>query len=243
MKKTLLYILPVLLLTACVSKKKYSDLQSRHEQALNEKTGLEEVLNKVAVENDSLKRRNTFLDSMYRAEHDKVLAINNNKANSGGGAVKAKVATMPKNVEYDKKALYIYNLPNYVFWPRTIKADKFLIGVLGESALNAALAANVYGKKINDMPALVEPYAPAAGKFYHMIFIAESKQKEFVKLKKELKDQPVLLIVENPYLEKAGAHICFYVDGNKVRFNVNKKQIEKCGMNVSDQLIKFSNDN
>lgn len=247
MKKFSLYILALVLATGCVSKKKYADLNTRHDQTLNEKTGLEEVLNKVAVENDSLKRRNFSLDSMYRVEHEKNIALSTkSNSNTSSGTVntstKAK-ASISKSVEYDKKALYIYNLPNYIFWPRNVKASKFLIGIYGESSLNAALASTVYGKKINGLPAVVEPYAPAAGKVYQMIFVSESKQKDFLKLKKELKDQPVLLITENPYLEKVGAHICFYVDGDKVKFNVNKKNIEKIGMHVSEQLIKLSSDN
>lgn len=241
MKKAVLYIASLMLLSACVSRSKYNNLEARHQQALNEKSGLEEVLNKVATENDSLRQRVTLFDSLYRAEHEKNLAASPKMA---GGTVssKAKGPTMPKNLEYDKKALYVYNFSNYIYWPRTIKSDKFRIGIYGESAMNAALAANVYGKKINELPAIVEPYSPAAGKVYHMIFVAESKQQEFYKLKKELKDQPVLLITENPYLDKVGAHICFYVDGEKVKFSVNKKHIEKSGMNVSDQLIKFAND-
>jgi len=241
MKQIPFYILSFLLITGCVSKKKFADLEARHQQTLNEKTGVEEVLNKVAVENDSLKKQNNFLDSMYRVEHEKYMALNNKSISLPPS--KSKVAALPKKIEYDKKALYIYNLPNYVFWPHTVLSDKFLIGILGESAMNSALAANVYGKKINNLPAIVEPYAPANGKFYHMIFVAESKQKEFYKLQKSLKNQPVLLITENPYLEKVGAHICFYVDGGKVKFNVNKKYIEKSGMNVSEQLIKFSAEN
>lgn len=241
MKKFAFYSLTVLLFTACISKKKYNELQNRHNQALNEKSGVEEVLTKVAVENDSLKKRNNFLDSMYRSDHEKLASLSNKSVPAA--PARSKAASMPKNVEYEKKALYVYNLPNYVFWPRGIKTDKFLVGIMGESALKSALASNLYGKKINDLPAIVEPYSPASGKFYHMIFVAESKQKEFYKLKKELKDQAVLLITENAYLEKAGAHICFYIDGDKVRFKVNKKGIEKCGMNVSEQLIKFSNEN
>ena len=89
------------------------------------------------------------------------------------------------------------------------------------------------------MPAVVEPYTPAPGKFYHMIFVADSKQKEFSKIKKDLEKQPVLLIVENQSLEKAGGHIYVYAEGDKVKFRVNKKQIEKAGLNVSEQLVKL----
>lgn len=241
MKNAFVIGFTLIFLSGCVSKQKYAALEASNRQTLDEKSGLEEVLNKLAVENDSLKRRNELLDSLFREERGKNLTAA--APARSAAAAKTRAATMPKSLEYDKKALYIYNLPNYIFWPRNVKSDKFLIGVVGESALKGTLAANVYGKKINDLPAVVEPYAPVSGKFYHMIFVSESRQKDFLKLKKTLKDQPVLLITENTYLEKVGAHICFYVDGDKVKFNVNKKNIEKCGLNVSEQLIKFSGDN
>ena len=237
MKYKLVYISLVLLLTSCVSKKKYAALQRQHEESLNEKVGLESVLNKISVENDSLKKQIKLLDSLFLAER-----IKNNIINTPSPSVNSSAKSSPaisKAVEYDTKALYIYNIPNYVFWPNTVKADKFLIGIIGDSKLNAALAAYMYGKNIHRMPAIVEPYVPAPGKFYHMLFIAESKEKEFSKIQKELQDQPVLLIVENKNLEKAGAHISVYADGDKVKFRVNKKQIEKTGLSVSETLVKL----
>jgi hypothetical protein len=235
MKSRLLYISFVLLLASCVSKNKYNKLKQSHEQSLNDKVDLETVLNKVVVENDSLKKRIAMLDSLLPLVRSKSVAT----ANSGGDASSKPKTTLSKTVEYDTKALYIYNIPNYVFWPTSIKATKFLIGVIGDSKLNGALAGYMYGKNIHRLPVVVEPYAPSPGKFYHMLFIAESKEKDFVKIKKDLQNQPVLLLVENQNLEKIGAHISIYAEGDKIKFRVNKKQIEKSGLNVSESLIKL----
>lgn len=242
MKKYLSILLVFSFLTGCVSKKKYTALKNRYDQNLNDKSGLEDVLNKVAVENDSLRKQNDLLDSLFRSEREKNLAAGSMKS-AAATYSKTKAPAVSKTVEYEKKAIYFYNLPNYIYWPKTVKADKFLIGIYGESNMNAALAANVYGKKIKDLPGIVEPYSPAPGKFYHMVFVAESKQQEFNRIRKELGGQPVLLVSENPYFDKAGAHVCFYLEGDKVKFKVNKKAIEKSGLNVSEQLIKLSGDN
>jgi hypothetical protein len=244
MKRPNFYFLSVIILMAgCVSKKKHTALKQRHEQALSEKSGLEETLNKVAVENDSLKRQNYYLDSLYRLEHEKNIAVSSKKETPKDNYVKPKASILSAATESDKKALFVYNIPNYVVWPGSVKAPKFLIGIVGESPLNAAIASHIYGKKINSLPAIVEPYIPAPGKFYHVVLVAKSKEKEFHKIKKDLQNQPVLLMTENPYLEKAGAHICFYVDGDKVKFTVNKTAIEKSGMDVGDMLLKFSQSN
>lgn len=233
MMRKLLYIPIMLLLVSCVSKKKYSALQQRQEQLLTEKMDLETLLGKMSVENDSLKKRAVLMDSIFLADRRKSNSTTNetSKSSKTGGS---------RIVESDKKALYIYNIPNYVFWPQSIKTDKFLIGIIGDSKLNAALANYMYGKSIHQLPAIVEPYVPAAGKFYHMVFVAESKQKDFSRIKKELRNQPVLLIVENKYLENEGAHVSIYAEGDKVKFSVNRKHIEKVGLNVSESLIKLS---
>ena len=237
MKRKLLYIGFVFVLVSCVSKSKYNKLKQTHEQSLNDKVDLETVLNKVSVENDSLKRRIAMLDSLLPLVRSKSVAA----SPAPGGEVSSKPkTTLSKTVEYDTKALYVYNIPNYIFWPNSIKATRFLIGVIGDSKLNGALAGYMYGKNIHRMPVVVEPYVPATGKFYHMLFIAESKEKDFTKIKKDLQNQPVLLLVENQNLEKLGAHISIYAEGDKIKFRVNKKQIEKSGLNVSESLIKLS---
>lgn len=236
MKNKLLYIVFAFALTSCVSKGKYNALRKQHDETVNQKGDLENVLAKMAMANDSLKARTTLLDSLLIAE----------KLKNGMGApapvvessAKTKV-TISKAVEYDTKAVYICNIPNYVFWPKDHNAEKFLIGIIGDSKLNASLGAQLYEKKIQRLPAIVEPYSPAPGKKYHMLFFAESKQNEFYKLKKELQNQPVLLIVESANLEKAGAHIFVYAEGDKVKFRVNKKQIEKAGLSVSESLVKL----
>jgi len=242
MKQLFIFFSLGLVFASCVSKKKYLSLKEDNIDLQDDNSDLVAAVNRVSFVNDSLKKQINFLDSLLR--------IADTKNNSSGGAISSdasgKAKTVPvisKTAEYDKKALYIYNIPNYIFWPTSVKADKFLIGTIGESKMNSALGAFMYGKNIRHLPAFVEPYAPAPGKFYHMIFISEGKQKEFQKIKKELKDQPVLLLVENQSLEKIGAHINFYVEGEKIKFNINKKSIERSGMNVSDQLIKLSQAN
>jgi len=242
MKQLFIFFSFGLLFTSCVSRKKYLSLKEDNIGLQDDNSDLIDVVKKVNFANDSLKKQISFLDSLLR--------IAGTKNNSSSGAIssdasnKAKAApVISKTVEYDKKALYIYNIPNYIFWPTTVKTDKFLIGIIGESKMNSALGAFIYGKNIRHLPSFVEPYSPAPGKFYHMVFISEGKQKEFQKIKKELKDQPVLLLVENQSLEKMGAHVSFYVEGEKIKFNINKKLIEKSGMNVSDQLIKLSQAN
>lgn len=238
MKHKLIYIgFFSLLFIACVSKKKYNTLNQQHQQSLNDKVTLEDVFTKMSIENDSLKNQITLLDSLLRQANVKKSASNSTASNN---AAKAKPTTISKAQEYDTKALYIYSITKYVFWPSFIKETNFIIGVIGESKLNAALATYLYGKKIHGMPVIIEPYNPNSKKFYHVVVIVENKQQEFYKNSKHLQGQPVLVIEENQSLAKAGSQVSIYPDGDKIKFKINEKQIQKAGLNVSGLLIKLA---
>jgi len=190
----------------------------------------------MSVENDSLKNQVILLDSLLRLAN-----IKKNTPNHAATTVaKTKTSSISKTQEYDTKALYIYSITKYVFWPSFVKENSFLIGTIGESKLNTALASYIYGKKIHGLPVTVEPYNPASKKFYHVIVVVENKQTEFYKTNKKLQGQPVLVIEENQFLSKGGAHVSIYPDGDKIKFTINEKQIQKTGLNVSDMLIKLS---
>jgi hypothetical protein len=227
--------------TSCVSKKKYNALQEQRNQSLEDKSGLEDVLNHLAIANDSLKKENYILDSLLAIEREKNVVLNTAKKDTKGNVKPVSKSKLSKGVEYDKKAVFLYNFAAYVSWPK-LNTGKFTIGVVGESMMNAVLAGYTYGKTIGNMPVVVKPYTNAS-EVFQVIFISEAGQKDFQKIKKEVTGKPVLLVTENVYLEKIGAHICFYVDGTKVGFTVNKAAAEKAGLKVSNKLINFSEGN
>jgi hypothetical protein len=194
----------------------------------------------MAVANDSLRKENENLDSLLTSEREKALASTSKKD--------TRVATKPmeksrlsKAAEYDKKAVYLYNFAAYVSWPK-LNTTKFTIGIVGESMMNSTLAGYTYGKTIGNMPVVVKPYTNSS-EVFQVIFISAAGQKDFQKLKKEFANKPVLLVTENIYLEKIGAHISFYVAGDKVGFSVNKPAAEKSGLKVSSKLVNFSEGN
>ena len=199
-------------------------------------------MNRLAVENDSLKKQNDLLDSLLIAEREKAPALTNKKEPKGGSSPKPYgKSKLSKSAEYDKKAVFLYNFAAYVSWPK-LNTKQFTIGIVGESMMNSVLAGYTYGKTIGNLPVVVKPYTNSS-EVFQVIFISAAGQKDFQKLKKEYANKPVLLVTENLYLEKIGAHISFYVDGAKVGFNVNKAAAEKTGLKVSTKLINFSEEN
>ncbi len=226
-------IISVLVLFSCVSKKKYASSIEQNRVLTEEKTSLEDLLNKIAMENDSLKQENDLLDSLIRVERDKNAFV----SKKDYVKPKAKKSSLSKNDEADKKALFIYNFTSYVSWPK-FNADKFLIGIVGNTGVKGMLENYTKGKSFAKAPIEVQSYK--AGVNYQMIFVSAAGANDFAKIKKENAGKTVLLITENTLYNKIGGHIGFFVDGDKVNFLVNKEGIEKAGMNVSAKLVHFS---
>ncbi len=202
-----------------------------------EKNVLEEVLNKLAVENDSLTKLIYSLDSLYRSERDKN-NLANNKGLDRGFKVKPRRSLLSGKEEYDKKAIFLYNFLSYIFWPAEDNSETFNIGIVGESPIKQALVAQVYGKSVNKQSINVETFT--AGNNYKMLFFTEAGQAQFNKIRKQLTGKTVLFITENTLLESIGSHISLYVDGTKIRFTVNKPALEKTKLKVSNTFYGLS---
>lgn len=230
-------LISFLAFTSCVSKKKYKTMSDLAQTKSTEKDALEDVLNKLVVENDSLKKWLIEIDSLYRIEREK---NNSLVAKNEGRGLKLKVK--PKLVstkeEYDKKALFIYSFTSYVMWPIEQLSESFNIGLVGESPIKASLTNYVAGKQVNKLPIKVENYQP--GNRYQILFFSESGIASFNKIKKQVAKQTVLLVTENNILENIGSHVSLFLDGTKVKFSANKSTLGKSKLKVSNSFYTLS---
>ena len=224
------------LLVSCVSTKKYNKAIEEAQSRNSEKTAMEEVLNKLVVENDSLKKRITELEELNRLEKEKQLALSGKKEDRGLN-FKSKHAAISGKEEYDKKAIFLCSFLSYISWPDD-NSDSFMIGIVGESPIKNPLSGCAYGKSVNKKPITVENYISTNK--YKVIFFSEGGQAQFSKVKKQLAGKPVLLITENQLMEKIGSHITVFLDGAKVKFSANKNNLSKSGLKVSNSLYSLS---
>jgi hypothetical protein len=240
MKRFLYISLLSVVFFACVSKKKYNEARKQTDEKAEEKAVLEEVLNKLAVENDSLRTWLWELDSLYRSEKERnSLASNNPKKEERGLKSKLNKKNISGKDEYNKKAVFIYNFLSYVHWPPDPKTETFNIGIVGDSPIKAPLTGYVYSKSVNKLPIVVETYQP--NKVYQILFFSHMGSANFNKIRKQMGNNAVLYITENTLLENIGSHVSLYVDGNKVKYSVNKGALEKSKLKVSEDFYTLSN--
>ncbi len=234
-KKYILILVLPLFFASCVTKKKYNEAK---EQASTEKAVIENILNRLAVENDSLTNLVELLDSLYNVEKRKGLSLANNKNVDRSLKFKVKPKLISEKEEYDTKAVFIYNFISYIFWPPENLTESFNIGIVGDSPIKTYLLSRSGERNVNNYPIVIETYNPK--KSYHILFFSKSGEGNFMKIKKTVNPKTVLLITENVLFENIGSHITLLVDGKKIKFSANKPEIEKTKLKVNSSFYRLS---
>lgn len=145
--------------------------------------------------------------------------------------------------EYQIKAAFLFNFMQFVEWPPTVfkdANDPFRIGVLGQDPFNAALEDTVQGETISNHKIIVEHAMQVDDlKNCQLIFISKSEKKHVTEILSALDDKPVLTVSEIEGFAERGGGINFYLEGNKVRFEVNPDAARHDGLKVSSQLLSL----
>jgi hypothetical protein len=149
------------------------------------------------------------------------------------------------NREYPLKALYLYNFGSYIEWPRNAFADErapFTIGVLGPSPLIESLQQIAVSKTIGGRKIQVSRFENVnqIGSC-QMLFVPASIPLANQRLAiAAVKGRPVLLVGETPGFAKDGGGMNFFVQANKIRFEVNLDATKEQQLKVSSKLLAIA---
>jgi hypothetical protein len=146
--------------------------------------------------------------------------------------------------EYELKAAFLYNFAKFIEWPAAPQEENFIVGVYGEDPFGPKIDALFSGKAIRDNKIVVRRFhavqelAPC-----HILFISEpaAAQLPAVRSALEWKGMPgVLLVGESAGFAQSGGMIGFFVEGGRVRFEINQKAAGSAGLKISSQLLKLA---
>lgn len=139
-------------------------------------------------------------------------------------------------LEYQVKAAFLFNFLKFVEWPSGAASSPWVIGVLGHDPFRELLGQTVHGKLVNGRPVEVRRYAkPADVKNCNILFIGRADSEQL-----GVPAQPGLLTVgEAPGFLKSGGIINFYIEDNRVRFEIKPSAANAAGLHMSSQLLKL----
>lgn len=150
----------------------------------------------------------------------------------------------PQYREYEIKAAMIGKFTLFVNWPqkKIQKSKYFNICVLGNSPISKYL--KFYYKKNALKNLLVKVVNLSDNKSFkidscHILFLPSSFKKNTKKLIEQIKNKPILIIGDSDKFIYSGAHICFYINEDLIRFKINYRLMKEAGFEVSYLLLNI----
>jgi hypothetical protein len=155
----------------------------------------------------------------------------------------AEPAPEPPTKEYQVKAAFLFNFTQFVQWPESAFRDAgepICIGVLGEDPFGKALDETVGGERSGRRDLIVRrSRAVSELKDCQLLFISKSERGRLAPILSEVESTGVLTVSEVEGFARLGGTINFYLEGNRVRFEINPDGAQKAGLRISSQLLSL----
>jgi hypothetical protein len=145
--------------------------------------------------------------------------------------------------EYQLKAAFLFNFAQFVKWPSecfTSADAPFYIGILGDDPFGSALEETVQGETIEHHKLrVVRGQNFEDLKNCQLIFICKSEEDHLSSILSQLNSRPILTVSDIGSFAQDGGAIDFYLQGDRVRFEINPDSAERGGLKISSQLLSL----
>ncbi len=145
--------------------------------------------------------------------------------------------------EYELKAAFLHRFASFVTWPPAAfpEADTpVTIGILGKDPFGEILDRAVEGETVeNRRFRIIRSGTIEKLKDCHILFVCASESERTIRILDGLAGLPVLTVGEFPRFAGDGGVVNFYLDGNKVRFEINPDAAHRAGLKISSKLLKL----
>jgi hypothetical protein len=149
-----------------------------------------------------------------------------------------------RGLEDEVRAAYLYNFIQFVEWPPAAFAapsSPFRVCVYGDGPFGTALERTIRGEQVQGRPLTYEVVAPGASATQcHLLFVPQSQASRVAAALRAAGSGPVLLVGESPNFLSAGGTINLFVEGGRMRFDVNLSAAAARGLVASSKLLRIA---
>jgi hypothetical protein len=143
--------------------------------------------------------------------------------------------------EYDLKAAFLFNFAHFVEWPAGAFADTnapIVIGILGDDPFGPLLDKIVEGETIQNRRLIIKRSHQVEDlKNCHVLFICKSEKGHIDQILDSLGDASIFTVCESEGFARRGGITNLFLQGNKVRFEINAQTAHRKGLKISSQLL------
>ena len=147
--------------------------------------------------------------------------------------------------EYEIKAIFLEKFTEFVEYPgwenTPDEKGMFVIGVYGESPLYNELTEYFQDKKLKGRKTVVKQISNMNLILNcNLLFITQSEKKRINQILDNTMNKPILTVGDTEgYCEK-GVLINFFLEDNKIRFEINFNAVQKSGLYMNYRLLKLA---
>lgn len=140
------------------------------------------------------------------------------------------------------KAVYIYNFTKYIEWPEEYQMQEFVVGILGnDEALFNELEKMAKVKKVGNRKFSIVHFSQVSAiDRCNILFIPFDKTSWLPSVVSKLRSKSTVIITEKPGMILQGASINFVIESNKQKFELNKTNLARNNINVSEALEQMA---
>ena len=159
------------------------------------------------------------------------------------GVAAPRVRAETPSAEYEVKAGFLFHFPHFVEWPETAFPNAeapICIGILGEDPFGPLLDQLVQGESVRNRKLIVKRSEKVDDlRACQILFISRSAKNQIPQILNALGDAPVLTVGETEGFASRGGIINFYIQDNRVRFEINPDAARRHGLRISSKLLSL----
>lgn len=146
--------------------------------------------------------------------------------------------------EYQVKAAFLFHFAQFVDWPaESFKGtdSPLTYCTVGEDPFHGALDATLDGKTVGARSFRVRHFKQVQElQACQVLFVGTEEKKAVLSALETVKGGPVLTVGEADHFVQDGGMIGFFLEDNKVRFNINLGAAERAKLKISARLLALA---
>jgi hypothetical protein len=144
---------------------------------------------------------------------------------------------------YEIKAAFLYNFVKFVEWPESLMKQSrgiITVGIMGSDDFGNAFDV-IAGRSVKDMKLSVRYFEKAEDiPACHLLFVSGSEKHRLKEILESVRGYPVLTVGETEDFSGLGGIIRFYIENNKVRFEINMSAASRADLKISAKLLEVA---
>jgi hypothetical protein len=146
--------------------------------------------------------------------------------------------------EYQVKAAFIYNFTQFVEWPSdafSSDGSPFVVAVIGDDPFKGILEQLMNDKQVGNRAIVIKHYSSAdeIGRC-QLLFIGANENEQLDAVLRKTAQNPVLTVGETDAMMSAGGGVHLYLDGGRMRFQINPEVLAGNRLKASAKLMKLA---